>query len=211
MEQRHSRSPGLVCDNSFFSAGNYAFGRDRGDAQVKPHYAYFCNHPDAQLDSADDDINFLEEECADSSLKVDLHPWQILIADDDLTVHETTLLALGGVRIHGRPLAFLHAYSAAEAKRVIIDNPDLALILLDVVMETVDAGLQLVQVIRKELGLHQLRIVLRTGQPGYAPAGEVGHQFAIDGYTTKSQLTRAMLISVLSDTLNDAAVPGLPN
>ncbi|MEB0139200.1 MULTISPECIES: hypothetical protein [unclassified Undibacterium] len=211
MEQRHSRSPGLVCDNSFFSAGSYAFGRDCGDTPARLRCAVFCDHPEAQLDGADDDINFLEEECADSTLKVELHPWKILITDDDLTVHETTLLALGGVRIHGRPLAFLHAYSAAEAKHVIIENPDLALILLDVVMETVDAGLQLVQVIRKELGLHQLRIVLRTGQPGYAPASEVGHQFAIDGYTTKSQLTRAMLISVLSDTLDDAAVPGLPN
>jgi hypothetical protein len=45
-------------------------------------------------------------------------------------------------------------------------------VLLDVVMETADAGLLLVDYIRRELGLSATRIVLRTGQPGYAPEHE---------------------------------------
>ncbi|MES2071858.1 MAG: hypothetical protein V4488_15995 [Pseudomonadota bacterium] len=150
----------------------------------------------------DDIIDFLDEENPDSQTKTSFAPWKILIADDDINVHETTLLALSGVQIHGRPLEFLHAYSAREARSIIEAEQDLALVLLDVVMETVDAGLKLVSVIRNELGRNNLRIVLRTGQPGYAPEKQVNHEFAIDGYTTKSKLTRSILISVLSDTLS---------
>ncbi|MBC3863614.1 hypothetical protein H8K32_16020 [Undibacterium jejuense] len=162
--------------------------------------------------NADDIIDFLEEDNQNFAPRANLHPWKILITDDDANVHETTLLALSGVRIHGRPLEFLHAYSAKEAKGIIIEHPDLALILLDVVMETVDAGLKLVQVIRDELHKADLRIVLRTGQPGYAPEEQVSHQLAIDGYTTKSKLTRSLLISVLNDTLaGPDKDPGLAN
>jgi CheY-like chemotaxis protein len=163
-----------------------------------------------------DIIDFLDEECEAQTHTKLLQPWKILIADDDISVHDTTLLALAGVRIHNRPLEFLHAYSAKEAHQVLLENTDMSLVLLDVVMETVDAGLKLVGVIRNELDLKNLRIVLRTGQPGYAPEQQVNTDFAIDAYTTKSKLTRSILISVLNDTLNDslsASSPaaGLPN
>lgn len=150
----------------------------------------------------DDFIHFLDEDHHQMDLVKHQVPWKILVADDDVNVHDTTLLALNGVLIHGRPLEFLHAYSAAQARQVLTDNPDTALVLLDVVMETIDAGLRLVEVIRNEMGQHQLRIVLRTGQPGYAPEKRLNNDFAIDGYTTKSKLTRSMLISVLNDTLD---------
>jgi CheY-like chemotaxis protein len=159
-----------------------------------------------------DVIDFLAEETDPQELRKSAPAWKILIADDDQNVHDTTLLALTGVRIHGRPLEFLHAFTAKEAYQVLLGNPDTSLVLLDVVMETVDAGLKLVNVIRNELGNSALRIVLRTGQPGYAPEQKVSNEFVIDGYTTKSKLTRSMLISVLTDTLGDAnLVDGLPN
>jgi len=156
-----------------------------------------------RLSAGDDDfIHFLDEDEYQLSPIKNQTPWKILVADDDVNVHDTTLLALNGVLIHGRPLEFLHAYSAAQARQVLTDNPDTALVLLDVVMETIDAGLRLVEVIRNEMGQHHLRIVLRTGQPGYAPEKRLNNDFAIDGYTTKSKLTRSMLISVLNDTLD---------
>ncbi|MFZ6675497.1 hypothetical protein [Undibacterium sp. Xuan67W] len=160
----------------------------------------------------DDLIDFLDEELETQDPKLAMLPWKILIADDDSNVHDTTLLALSGVKIHGRPLEFLHAYSAKEARQLVVDHADIALILLDVVMETVDAGLKLVSVIRNELGRQNLRIVLRTGQPGYAPEKQVNYEFAIDGYTTKSKLTRSILISVLNDTLSEEPpAQNLPN
>jgi CheY-like chemotaxis protein len=158
---------------------------------------------DISLSTEDDDqLVFMDEDCdTDQQNALQKTPWLILIADDDYNVHETTILALHGAAIHGRPLQFLHAYSAHEARDIIEKSPDLALVLLDVVMETVDAGLLLVNTIRNELAKPDLRIVLRTGQPGYAPEIEVNKNYAIDGYTTKAKLTRSLLLSVLSDTL----------
>ena len=126
-----------------------------------------------------------------------LPPWIVLIVDDDHYVHEATSLVLAGERIHGRGLRFLHAYSAAEARDVVTANPGVALILLDVVMETPDAGLRLVPVIREELGRADIRIIIRTGQPGYAPESEIAGNRMVDGYLMKAQSTRAMLIDAL--------------
>jgi CheY-like chemotaxis protein len=168
------------------------------------------NSSDAQND--DDTIDFLDEECEPQTYTKLRQPWKILIADDDSSVHDTTLLALAGVHIHDRPLEFLHAYSAKEAHQILLNNTDMALVLLDVVMETVDAGLKLVGVIRNELDRKDLRIVLRTGQPGYAPEQQVNTEFAIDAYTTKSKLTRSVLIAVLNDTLSESPpATGYPN
>lgn len=151
----------------------------------------------------DDSIVFLSESDDEAQNIHRVAPWKILIADDDANVHDTTVLALSGVEIHGKPLEFLHAFSAREAKEVAVNHPDTSLILLDVVMETVDAGLKLVNVLRDELSRKDLRIVLRTGQPGYAQENIMG-QYAIDGYATKSKLTRTILISMLSDALDSS-------
>ncbi|HBZ07518.1 MAG TPA: hypothetical protein DEP03_14485, partial [Massilia sp.] len=114
--------------------------------------------------------------------------WRILIVDDDADVHTTTTFALGGLELLGRPLEFLHAYSAAEARDVLARVPGIAVALLDVVMEQPDAGLHLVRHIRETLGLRELRIILRTGQPGYAPEMEAIRDLDINDYRTKSEL-----------------------
>ncbi|MFZ6798227.1 hypothetical protein [Undibacterium sp. Di24W] len=152
-------------------------------------------------DENEDSIVFLSEEDEEGSANKAILPWKILIADDDSNVHDTTVLALSGVEIHGKPLEFLHAFSAKEARQVAENNPDTSLILLDVVMETVDAGLKLVNVLRDDLSRKNLRIVLRTGQPGYAKENLMGN-YAIDGYATKSKLTRSILISMLNEVLD---------
>lgn len=214
MERQHSQMPGLRKESTDYGMGNRQ-APDRLSLCNMDSFISYCSRKNASFsdETQDDIIDFLEEEEQDFSLGAAVHPWKILITDDDSNVHETTVLALNGVRIHGRPLEFLHAYSAKEAEELIVQNEDLSLILLDVVMETVDAGLKLVKVIRGELRKNDIRIILRTGQPGYAPEEKVSNQFAIDGYTTKSQLTRSLLISVLNDTLMNAkpASKQLPN
>jgi diguanylate cyclase (GGDEF)-like protein len=121
--------------------------------------------------------------------------WKILIVDDDPEVHEGTQFALKDEVVIGRELEFLHAYSAAEARGVFAETRDIAVILLDVVMERVDAGLDLVRQIRDELNLHEPRIILRTGQPGYAPETEAIRAYDINDYRTKSELTHTRLLT----------------
>lgn len=121
--------------------------------------------------------------------------WKILIVDDEPEIHKVTELALDNLAIMDKGLHFLHAYSGAEAIELLKNEADVAVILLDVVMETDDAGLLVVKKIREDLGLLDVRIILRTGQPGYAPEEKVVLEYDINDYRTKTELTRNKLLT----------------
>ncbi len=154
--------------------------------------------PTAALPDAADPLLSFEDTSAAPLRDEGVPPWQVLVVDDDDDVHIATELALRDVAIEGRPLQFLHAHSAAAALTLVAAHDDIAVVLLDVVMETPDAGLWLVRQIREGLGRSGLRIVLRTGQPGYAPEIETLRAFDINDYRTKSELTRVRLFSSLT-------------
>ncbi len=146
-----------------------------------------------------DTLHFLEDESESASTKELV--WRLMVVDDEPDVHRATTFALSGVKILGRPLEFLHAYSATEAAELLRTEHDVAVVLLDVVMEREDAGLALVKTIRQDLKLAELRIILRTGQPGYAPEIETIHDFDINDYKTKSELTRTKLYATVTAAL----------
>lgn len=127
--------------------------------------------------------------------------WRILIVDDDQDVHEATTLALRGQPTRGRELQFLHAYSAQEAYETFCRESDITVVLLDVVMETPRAGLDLIPRLREELGLSKLQIILRTGQPGQNPERDVVNRFEINSYLEKTQLTSHKLYSVITTSI----------
>ena len=143
-----------------------------------------------------DTLHFLDDE-SEAGVTTGL-VWRLMVIDDEPDVHRATTFALAGVKILGRPLQFLHALSAAEATVLLRCEPDVAVVLLDVVMEREDAGLALVKTIRQDLRLTELRIILRTGQPGYAPEIETIHDFDINDYKTKSELTRTKLYATVT-------------
>ena len=147
--------------------------------------------------SSDDVLRLLDE----PPPQPELEPWPVLVVDDDPEVHEATRLALRGTQLLGRPLQLEHAHSAREARARLAEPGELAVILLDVVMETEQAGLELVDFIRSACGLLQTRIILRTGQPGYAPELGIVDRYDINDYRTKSELTRTRLITALSAAL----------
>ena len=128
-------------------------------------------------------------------------PWQILIVDDEEDIHTVTKMVLRDFSFMDRGANFLSAYSAAEAEQTLRDIPDIALTLLDVVMETDDAGLRLVEKIREEMGNTRLRIILRTGQPGQAPERDVIIRYDINDYKTKTELTAQKLFSAVVTSL----------
>ncbi len=126
-------------------------------------------------------------------------PWKVLLVDDEPDIHAVLHLALQDVRVEGRPLRLLDARSADAARALLAEHPDIALILLDVVMETERAGLELVRHVRRERGDARIQIVLVTGQPGYAPQREVVVDYEINGYRLKSELTtEKIFVSVYS-------------
>lgn len=124
--------------------------------------------------------------------------WRILIVDDDADVHSATMFALSNLEMQHRPLEFLHAYSAAQARELLAYEKDVAVIILDVVMEQSDSGLQLVRHIREVLKLSDVRIILRTSQPGYAPEIDAIRDFDINDYKAKSELTRIKLYTTVT-------------
>jgi response regulator RpfG family c-di-GMP phosphodiesterase len=142
------------------------------------------------------------EEESDGGLKLPKPPgWKVLIADDEEEVHSTTRLVLGDFDFEGRGLEFISAYSGAEALAVMKEHTDIAVILLDVVMETNSAGLDTVKIIREELQNNMVRIILRTGQPGQAPERKVITDFDINDYKDKTELTVQRLFTALYSAL----------
>ena len=145
-----------------------------------------------------DDLVFLEEHPAVPATTGTRNVWRVMIIDDDEDVHSTTTFALGNLDMQHRPLEFVHAYSAGQAREMLKHEQEIAVILLDVVMEQDDAGLHLVRYIRETLKLADVRIILRTGQPGYAPEIDAIRDFDINDYKTKSELTRIKLFTTVT-------------
>lgn len=129
-------------------------------------------------------------------------PWKLLVVDDEEEVHAVTRLVLDDFRFGNRPLEILSAYCGAEAKKIMETHNDIAVILLDVVMETDQAGLEVVRYIRQDLRNHFTRIVLRTGQPGQAPEHKVITDYDINDYKEKTELTRQKLFTSIYTSIS---------
>ena len=140
----------------------------------------------------EDELVFADEEAQDAD---PTGAWKVLIVDDDAEVHNVTRLALGDFRFEGKRLDFVSIYSGEEARALIAEHPDTAVILLDVVMEEENAGLDFVRHLREELGNQLIRIILRTGQPGQAPEERVIADYDINDYRTKTELTAQKLFN----------------
>ena len=127
--------------------------------------------------------------------------WKLAIIDDDQAVHDGTRFALQSFSLNNQSIRVLSAYSAAEGLRLLRENPDIAVVLLDVVMETEDAGLRLARAIREELDNDIVRIILRTGQPGQAPEHKIVVDYDINDYKAKTELTAEKLFTALTAAL----------
>lgn len=155
--------------------------------------------PHAQFDVPDDlPLDIFEDDGQDPSSTVPA--WRVLVVDDDEDVHRATTFALRDAIVLGRPIEIVSARSAADGLQTVAREPEFAVALIDVVMDTPDAGLRLVRSLR-EAGHTEVRLILRTGYPGYAPELSVITDYEIDDYRTKDELTRTRLISVLTASI----------
>ena len=128
-------------------------------------------------------------------------PWSILVVDDDPAVHQLTQFILSDFQFAKQPLNLITAYSAVEAQQILQQNNDIAVAIIDVVMETDDAGLKLVEYIRQELNQSLIRLIIRTGQAGLAPEKTVCEDYDIDNYIDKAELTANKFYNCLRTAL----------
>lgn len=129
------------------------------------------------------------------------HTWKLLVVDDEPDVRTVTRINLRGFRFYERDLEILEAASAHQAREILSQQNDIAAALIDVVMETDDAGLKLVQYIREELNNTMIRLVIRTGQPGIAPERFVIDNFDIDDYHDKTEMTATRLYTTVRSSI----------
>ncbi|MBP2305490.1 diguanylate cyclase [Azospirillum melinis] len=146
-----------------------------------------------------DDLMFQDDETGTmpDRLMTTAAPWPVLVVDDDEQVHAMTRVLLNDFEFESRRFTIVSAFSAAEAQTILAERPDLPVVLLDVVMETQDAGLRLVHHIRRDLGNRHIRIILRTGQPGQAPERDAIVAYDINDYKSKAELTAQKLFTSL--------------
>ncbi|MDX6806465.1 DUF3369 domain-containing protein [Terrihabitans sp. PJ23] len=130
-----------------------------------------------------------------------LPPWKIAVVDDDPAVHSATRFVLSEFSLNGRGLELLAAHTAAEARDLLRAHRDVAILLLDVVMETDNAGLDFVEFVRRDLGNEIVRIILRTGQPGQAPEQRVIVDYDINDYKAKTELTADKMFTTITAAL----------
>ena len=150
---------------------------------------------------ATDDLIFATDDGEEEIREEAGNLWKVIIVDDEEEVHNVTRLALDNFSFGGAGLEFLSAHSGKEAMTLIAGHPDTALILLDVVMETDHAGLDVVKHVREELNNTTTRIVLRTGQPGQAPEQHVITEYDINDYKDKTELTATKLFTLMYSSL----------
>lgn len=127
--------------------------------------------------------------------------WSVLIIDDDQEVHAVTKLALHDFEYDNKQLNLVSAYSEKEAKEILSKKSDFAFVLLDIVMESNVAGLNIIDYIRNELNNKFIRIIIRTGQPGYAPEQEIINKYDINDYKEKTELTTTKLYTTSRNAL----------
>ena len=149
---------------------------------------------------ADDLVTFIEDHPPGTDGDPERR-WKVVVIDDDGAVHDGTRFALYDYVLNGHGLEIISAYSAAEGREILRIHPDTAVVLLDVVMESEVAGLDLVDYIRNELKNETVRIILRTGQPGQAPERRVIIDYDINDYKAKTELTADKLFTTLTSAL----------
>lgn len=150
--------------------------------------------------SQEQDVFFLDEQPSPQHLE-NQKTVKILTVDDDSNFQRSTAFALSTLKVLDCKIELSQAFSYAEACQVLTKENDFAIALVDVVMETEDAGLRLVRAIREVLGNEKIRIILLTGQPGMAPIFDVMRDYDINDYWTKSELSADRLQTILTTNL----------
>lgn len=151
--------------------------------------------------NTNDELIFANEEIESTIESLNSH-WSILVVDDDKEVHAVTKLALNDFEFNDKKLNLVSAYSAKEAKDILSINSAFAVVFLDVVMESNEAGFEVVDFIRDYLKNSLIRIIIRTGQPGYAPEQEIIDQYDINDYKEKTELTITKLYTTTRTALS---------
>lgn len=149
------------------------------------------------------DINLFGQEMDGIQIEVvkTMSPWKILVADDEEAVHQLMRIVLRDYAFEGQGVRIVDAYSGEEAKALLTAHPDIAVVFLDIVMETNQTGLDIIHFIRKEQQNSIIQIVLQTGQTGIPPEFEIITKYSVNEYLSKVELSSRKLFTTVTTLL----------
>lgn len=127
--------------------------------------------------------------------------WKVIIVDDDNFVHRMIKEINNNLSFEGKRIEFYSAYTSEEAIKLLNENKDIALVLLDVFLEEKDSGLHLVKHIREDIKDTDVRIVLMTDKGSMSLQEEVILHYDINGYENKSDLFSKKMNTIILSSL----------
>ncbi len=128
--------------------------------------------------------------------------WKILVVDDEPSVLELTEIMLRKLKLLDREIHVISAQDSEQARQAMVENPDTALIILDIVMETRDSGFEFIGYVRNTLQNNTTRIVIRTGESftGWSPS-KIANHYDIHDYVEKTRLTKERFLTIITCAL----------
>ncbi len=133
--------------------------------------------------------------------------WEVLLVDDEPDILAVSRLALRGLTVYGVPIKIHECSSKEQAIKFLRStdtSPYIDLAIIDVVMETDSAGLDLCHYIRRQLCNEMTQLVVRTGQAGLAPEPAVTDEYDINAYLTKVEATDTKLYACVKAALRQS-------
>lgn len=125
--------------------------------------------------------------------------FNVLIVDDEPDIHAAIKMSIKHETVLGCPLNILSAHSKAEAMSLMKSfDGEISLIFLDVIMETENAGFELLAEIRQSNDFPQPQVAMVTGQAGLTSELDATRTYEINAYLPKSDLTPYRLINILN-------------
>ncbi len=128
-------------------------------------------------------------------------PWKVLLVDEEMDLVKLTRLLIKNHTFLQRRVECLEAYTTVDARKLLVEHPDIAVAFIDVAMETLGDELNLVDYIRKSLGNTLMRIIILTKETGRVPERYMIEHLDIDDYKEKADLNEDRLYNTLRSTL----------
>ncbi len=120
--------------------------------------------------------------------------WKVLLADDDVLFHKIGRALLDGVEFDKHNIEIFTSHDYQSTCNFLNENPDTALLILDMYMDDADTGYRVIEYVRHELKNNELRILLHTGDTTIESEGTALDKYAISGYLNKSKADNSQLL-----------------
>ena len=121
--------------------------------------------------------------------------WKVLLADDDPIFHKIGHAKLDGVEFDGHQIETFNSDDYKSSCLFLQENPDTALVVLDIHMDEASTGFKIIDFVRNDLNNSELRILLYTGDSNIESEESMLDSYAVSGYLSKTDPAPEQLLT----------------